>query len=287
VKTLLIAPALGMAEADRAALQVQRSGNEVFPLTGCVSEEQVAEQCRAENGYECVVWLCHGSKEGLQLSPEFVLETEQVAAYMQGINGGLRIVLLAACDGQNTAAQIRIATGAAVLYSASALMTNRALTACATVLRALAVQGVAEGIRSAQTQGLRVYQGGTLQADTPHMGVGSEGSVTTLDDWGRLLQQELRAGAGRTDARMDALEARISAFETGLEQLSKRTRSDPSKAFQWSVGYALLVVSLLMLALSLHEASEFKMTDVVFLLAMLPTSGYLMMNGLGFFERRR
>jgi hypothetical protein len=282
MKLLLIAPELGMADATAAALQIQQSGNEVYPLLGTVTEAQIADQCRPENGYEACVWLCHGAPDGLTLGavpsldpmrPALVLGTEQVAAYMQAA-GSLRLVMLAACEGQNTAAQVALATEATVIYAMGALLTARAVTACATVVRTLK-RGMAAARKVALVQGLRVYAG--------EEGGEVNGEERAINQMGTLisahldaLRRDMRAMEERLSGRIDGVEAKVDSLKAVSMVYTGKKRTS------WLIGFLLFALPCFLFIKENRDLLGLEPTAAVLVIALVwaVACGFLM-YGMG------
>jgi hypothetical protein len=290
MKLLLIAPALGLDDVDRTALEIQRLGYETFPLTGAVTEEQIAAQCDASRGFDVVVWLTHGTDAGLELSPALHLSVRQTAVYMQALNGSLRLVVLASCDGLNTAAQVKLACQAAVIYSDGPLLTATVMSALTTTLRSYLQQGLDRALDLAQTSGLRVLYG--APAD------GKRSLDTLLEQWGRLittsiarLDERVASVESRLDTRIEgvegqigALEGRIDARVVGVERgLSTSIAQHPVQSpAAWLAGFVVAVIATLLAATEAHVVLGLDhQATFVIVLVLLPLAAWLLARGAG------
>jgi hypothetical protein len=131
---LLIAPNIQEPGQVEAAWELQRSGLQVYPLTGAVTERQIGEQCQPGR-FDAIVWLTHGTTQGVMLRPEtggmagepaLWLPPESVAAYVRAAE--VRLVVLLTCKGRQLSREIYFRTGAMVVYAEAELAVATAYT---------------------------------------------------------------------------------------------------------------------------------------------------------------
>lgn len=257
---LLVAPDIQMARADEAAWEMQRLGLNVFPLTGRVTEAQLAEQCTPERGYDFVVFLTHGTGNGVYLSggpdaegPSSLLPLESVAAYMQAA-GTVSLIVFAVCHGHGVAKEVFYRTGATVVYNEGTMQVDTAFTLLATFFRRLKSAGLEEAVKVADTLGLHFYP----RTSKTTQDVSAQIQSLSAQLIGRLgiLEQHVSDHYERTEQRFDGLEGRIAAVEKHVQDVAdpKRgvypfVRSPLSKvqAFRIVLAAQLITLALLLL----------------------------------------
>lgn len=238
---LQIAPDIGMTAQVETAWEIQRSGLAIYPLTGQVTERQIAEQCQAANGYDGILWLTHGGPLGVMLrrntltanggEPEQWLPAATVAAYAKAAD--VQLVVLASCEGRQLAREIHFRSGALVIYSEGELMSDTAYTLMATFLRQLRDRPVADALALADTLGMSYFPQ-QHPAASPGGAAASSQEAASAD--------YLQNFAAVMSERMDKIEASMNENNSAIAHLNQRTlKTSGMRRALWVVGIILLL----------------------------------------------
>lgn len=110
MKVLLVAPRTGLLYADDEVQRVLRSGLDVTPVLGTVTQTVMLDEVTVE-GYD-VLWLCtHGTSDGVLLSDGLLSS----ATLAQMVRSRFSLVVLNTCDSIQTAQLIQNETNAEIV----------------------------------------------------------------------------------------------------------------------------------------------------------------------------
>lgn len=262
VKTLLIAPSVGLGQADE---EVQRVVNWLHPekvMLGGVTAEEVLDAL-GTGPYDLIWFATHGTSEGIELS-DGLLRTRDLVQLLQGSQ--VKCIFLNTCSSVAVAIRLhdRIKTAAVVSTSAETDDVVAARTG------ALFAQYLAQGKSWREAYELSK----PVDADYIYINDSLTGNEMLA------LMDEIRQSEGRVK---EALVAETIQLRARLDALEAQRRPTVRRRVQWTIGY--LLYSYVAYPLAYDGIRErFGVSDrealltAIFVMAM---SGVLMMRGVG------
>ncbi|MGD9725208.1 MAG: CHAT domain-containing protein [Nitrospiraceae bacterium] len=262
VKTLLIAPSVGLGQADE---EVQRVVNWLHPekvMLGGVTAEEVLDAL-GTGPYDLIWFATHGTSEGIELS-DGLLRTRDLVQLLQGSQ--VKCIFLNTCSSVAVAIRLHdwIKTAAVVSTSAETDDVVAARTG------ALFAQYLAQGKSWREAYELSK----PVDADYIYINDSLTGNEMLA------LMDEIRQSEGRVK---EALVAETIQLRARLDALEAQRRPTVRRRVQWTIGY--LLYSYVAYPLAYDGIRErFGVSDrealltAIFVMAM---SGVLMMRGVG------
>jgi hypothetical protein len=251
---LLIAPNIQEPGQVEAAWELQRSGLQVYPLTGAVTERQIGEQCQPGR-FDAIVWLTHGTTQGVMLRPEtggmagepaLWLPPESVAAYVRAAE--VRLVVLLTCKGRQLSREIYFRTGAMVVYAEAELAVATAYTMVNSFARRLATGALDDALEIADTLGLSFYP----------QRVREDGKLLDfLQQMTAMLTQRMDRMDERQTEENREVNRRLGAVEEKLDGLAAVSLTySPMRRAMWMLGALLFATPFIINMVVINETHD-------------------------------
>ena len=267
---LLIAPnsTLQYAEAEvRGVTQALRPES----LRNGVTVQDVTERM-ATRAWDIIWFACHGSRDGVELSPGETLPTATLIQLARAAN--VRLVVLNTCESEQIGAWIYMQTGAAVICTVSnvgdktAYVTGRLLSEA--LARGMSVEDAFARSRPGEVAQAQVYR------------LFSQ-SYTTGQDIARwmefmvLAMQPLRAQIDDMQAQIGAMQAQLGVMQKGQRPYTA------SRQWSWLMGFLLFIASMPLYVFEVRDAlGLIPLTAMVISFVLWVFSLVLFLYGLGF-----
>lgn len=267
---LLIAPdsTLQYAEAEvRGVSQALRPES----LHNGVTVQDVTERM-ATHAWDVVWFACHGSRDGVELSPGETLPTATLIQLARTAN--VRLVVLNTCESEQIGAWIFMQTGAAVICTVSNVGDRTAY-----VTGRLLAEALAHGL-SVEDAFARSRPGEVAQAQVYRLF--SQG-YTTGQDIARWMEFMVLAIQPLRD-QIDDMQRAIKSMQVQLTEIEKNANQvTPAKRWAWIMGFCLFVAAMPLYVFEVREVlGLIPMTAMVLSFVLWVFALLLFLYGLGF-----
>lgn len=276
MKFLAILPDLG-PEINAIGQEILRSGHTIYPLMGEVTERQFMEACDPAHGFDGLIAVTHGTREGIMLKPSFGVGQDAVwlplRAVVAGIQaaGTIKLLVLGTCEGRGLAEEAYWRAKVTTVYSDGPLETPNAYTLAATFLRRLRTGTLDDALAIADTLGLHWYP---AQLTNGHREI-----ADTFQEAIALLTRRLDRFEERTERRMDDLDAGTRAIHDKLDNAVLMT---PPRRLLWLLGAILFAAPFAVSAVyNLYLHGQSVALAVVGILLSLALATGLLLAGFG------